>query len=106
MAYEEKNMEGGLFVNRDRTKDTHPHATGYIIINDKKFQLSAWTNTSASGNKWQKIVAQPWVEKEKDDDGSSQETEQNSTEAADRSQGGGGDQGEGTGRNIDDEIPF
>lgn len=106
MAYEEKDMEGGLFVNRDRAKDTHPHATGYIIIEGKKFQLNAWTNTSANGNKWQKILAQPWVEKETEDDGSSQKAEQNSAEAADQSQGASSDQGGGTGRNIDDEIPF
>lgn len=120
MAFEEKNMEGGLFVNRERSKETHPHATGYIIINKIKYQLSAWTNTSAGGNKWQKIVAQPWVEKEKDNDGSSEEIKQNSTEATGQSQGesnvgvrrgdnsnqGGTGVTTGGAGHIDDEIPF
>ena len=126
MAFEEKNIEGGLFVNRERSKETQPHATGYILINNIKYQLSAWTNTSAGGNKWQKLSAQPWVEKEEDDDGTSEEVKQNSAETGESTPITIQDQGEsnvgvrrgdnsnqgGTGvttggaGHIDDEIPF
>ena len=57
MAYEQKDMEGALFRNKDKDTDQQPNMTGSIMIEGKMYLLSAWTNTMKDGTKWQKLKA-------------------------------------------------
>jgi hypothetical protein len=59
MAYVQKDGEGALFKNNDKTAETHAHAKGSITIDGKEYWLSAWTNTKDNGEKWQKLKATP-----------------------------------------------
>lgn len=58
MAYEPRPGDGGLFVNKDRSADNHPHATGYIVAHrdikqGERLRLAAWTK---DGNpRWQAL---------------------------------------------------
>lgn len=54
MAFEQKDMEGVLFKNDKREKDTHPQATGYGTLDGRKVWISAWTNEGQKG-KYQKL---------------------------------------------------
>ena len=44
MAYEKKDLEGTLFNNDKRAKETDPHKTGWIKINGQEYWVSAWEN--------------------------------------------------------------
>jgi hypothetical protein len=59
LAYVQKDGEGALFKNNDKTAETHAHAKGSITIDGKEYWLSAWTNTKDNGEKWQKLKATP-----------------------------------------------
>lgn len=52
MAYQQKDMEGSLFKNDKREKDTHPHMQGSCTIDGVKYWISAWTNDGDKG-RWQ-----------------------------------------------------
>jgi hypothetical protein len=49
MAYEQKDMQGVLFRNEKREKDTHPNATGSCMIDGVEYWISAWTKEGKSG---------------------------------------------------------
>ena len=50
MAYEQKSMSGVLFKNDRREKETHPHATGRILLDDgRTLWVSAWTKDGKKG---------------------------------------------------------
>lgn len=54
MAYEPRPGDGALFGNKDRTKDTQPNATGYVIAHrdikaGEKLRLAAWTKEGRQG---------------------------------------------------------
>jgi hypothetical protein len=49
MAYEQKDLQGVLFKNDKREKDTHPHATGRCLIDGVEYWISAWTKEGANG---------------------------------------------------------
>lgn len=55
MAYEPKDMTITLFSNKKREKEGDPNATGSGLVDGRKVWASAWTNTSKSGEKYQKI---------------------------------------------------
>lgn len=52
MAYQQKDMEGSLFKNDKREKDSHPHMQGSCTIAGVKYWVSAWTNEGDKG-RWQ-----------------------------------------------------
>ena len=52
---EEKNNEIRLFKNKYKKEDRHPSLTGSGMVDNKKVKVSAWTNTTKSGDKWIKI---------------------------------------------------
>ena len=52
MAYQQKEMEGSLFKNEKREKDSHPHMQGSCTIDGVKYWISAWTNDGEKG-RWQ-----------------------------------------------------
>lgn len=49
MAYELKDNSGSLFRNEKREKDTHPHATGTVMVDGVEYWISAWTKDGAKG---------------------------------------------------------
>jgi len=55
MAFEQNDMSGALFPNRDRKTDRHPNATGSALINGIEFWVSAWTKIDRNGNKFQSL---------------------------------------------------
>ena len=59
MAYEMKPNTGSLFANENRESDTHPHARGSALIDGVEYWVSAWTNTTNDGKKYQSLKFQP-----------------------------------------------
>ena len=47
-----------LFPNRDRKTDKHPNARGTATIDGVEYWVSAWTNTSQKGEKYQSLKFQ------------------------------------------------
>ena len=58
MAYEQKDNLGALFINDKRETDKHPNAKGSAMIGGVEYWVSAWTNTSAKGTKYQSLSFQ------------------------------------------------
>jgi len=57
MAYEMKPGKGSLFKNDKKTADSHPNAKGKIMLpNGEVRWISAWTNETSAGEKWQALV--------------------------------------------------
>ena len=54
-AYQHKDDTGSLFANDKREKETQPNAKGSAMIGGVEYWLSAWTNTSNDGKKYQSI---------------------------------------------------
>ena len=54
---EDKDMTGVLFPVENKKTDKHPNLTGNVVINNEKFYLSAWTNTSKNGKKYISLKA-------------------------------------------------
>lgn len=59
MAYEQKDNAGALFINDKRETDKHPNAKGSAMIGGVEYWVSAWTNTSQKGTKYQSLSFQP-----------------------------------------------
>ena len=53
--YETKDLTGVLFANAERTKETQPNAKGSAMIGGVEYWISAWTNTSSKGTKYQSL---------------------------------------------------
>jgi len=53
--YEQKDNSGALFVNDKREKETQPNAKGSAMIGGVEYWVSAWTNTSSKGAKYQSL---------------------------------------------------
>ena len=58
MSEYDNEMRGVLFANRDRTKDSQPQAKGSCQIDGVEYWVSAWTNTSKKGHKYQSLSFQ------------------------------------------------
>lgn len=54
-TYQQKPETGALFANPDRTKETQPNAKGSALIDGVEYWVSAWTNTSSKGIKYQSL---------------------------------------------------
>lgn len=52
MAYEQRDMNGSLFKNKKREKDTHPNSQGSCRIDGVDFWISGWTKTDKNGDPW------------------------------------------------------
>lgn len=50
-----KDNSGALFKNDKRDSDLHPHAKGSALIDGVEYWISAWTNTSPDGVKYQSL---------------------------------------------------
>jgi hypothetical protein len=53
--YETKDLSGVLFANDKREKETQPNAKGSALIDGVEYWISAWTNTSSKGVKYQSL---------------------------------------------------
>jgi len=81
--YETKDFTGVLFANDKREKETQPNAKGSALIDGVEYWVSAWTNTSSKGTKYQSLKFER-----------KSQTFDNQTEMADHAQ------------SIEDTIPF
>lgn len=59
MSYEQKDNAGALFINDKRETEKHPNAKGSAMIGGVEYWVSAWTNTSQKGTKYQSLSFQP-----------------------------------------------
>ena len=59
MAYEMRPNTGSLFANDNRETDKHPNAKGSALIDGVEYWVSAWTNTSQNGKKYQSLKFEP-----------------------------------------------
>jgi hypothetical protein len=53
--FETKDFTGALFINDKRQKETDPNAKGSVVIAGVDYWVSAWTNTSAKGVRYQSL---------------------------------------------------
>lgn len=53
--YEQKDLEGVLFANKEKVKETDCNAKGSAVIDGVEYWVNAWTNTSKAGEKYQKL---------------------------------------------------
>ena len=55
MAFEQRDMSGGLFRNAKKETENHPSATGTAMIDGVMYYISSWTKTTKSGDKYQSL---------------------------------------------------
>lgn len=75
MAYEQKDLQGSLFKNDKRTKDSQPNMTGSAKIDGVDYWVSGWTKgegekrfiSLAFKKKDGTVVARPQSKKPADD---------------------------------------
>jgi hypothetical protein len=49
MAYELKELQGSLFTNERKEKETHPDWQGTCKVDGKEYWISAWEKEGAKG---------------------------------------------------------
>jgi len=65
MAYDRAINTGSLFKNDKKVSDKHPSARGEMLLEcphcsaTNEFWISAWTNTTQKGDKYQSLKADP-----------------------------------------------
>ena len=60
MAYENKDMEGSLFKNKDKQPgDNKPNAKGNVMVAGVMYRISAWTNKTKADEPYQKLKLEP-----------------------------------------------
>jgi len=69
-TYETKANTGAIFANTKRTSEQQPNARGDCVIvcphcrQASKHRISAWTNTSKAGAKYQALKLSPFEEQQ------------------------------------------
>lgn len=58
MAYEQKENQGALFKNEDKSSDAMPDYKGSINVQGKDFWIAAWIKTSKKGQKFMSLSVQ------------------------------------------------
>jgi len=65
--YEQKDMSGALFPNDKGDNDKRPDMRGTVVVNGKKYSLSAWSNVAqSSGKKYLSLKLSDFVERPAD----------------------------------------
>jgi hypothetical protein len=49
MAFEKRDKSGAIFKNDKATSDKAPGYTGYVLINNTEYELSAWVKDGKKG---------------------------------------------------------
>ena len=57
--FQHKPNSGSIFKNDKREKDTQPQMKGSALIDGVEYWVSAWTNESNSGTRYQSLSFQP-----------------------------------------------
>jgi hypothetical protein len=56
MAYEQRDLQGSLFKNKDKTEgDNRPNAKGSCMVAGVEYWVDAWTKKDKNGNPWQSL---------------------------------------------------
>ena len=50
MAYELKELKGGLFLNTKKKSDAQPDYTGSVKVHGVEYRLSGWVNKTKQGD--------------------------------------------------------
>jgi uncharacterized protein (DUF736 family) len=53
--YEQKDLEGALFRNEDKSKPSDPDYKGTCKVDDQEYWMNAWINEARSGKKYMKV---------------------------------------------------
>lgn len=61
--FEQKDMTGVLFPDRDKKSETHPDLTGSVTIKGEKLRLAVWKKTSKAGNAYLSVSVSEFREK-------------------------------------------
>lgn len=64
MSYDQKNMNGALFVNDRKEKDSHPDYQGSVTINNQQYWLSGWKKATRDGKKYLSLALKPKMAQE------------------------------------------
>ena len=56
MAYEPKDLTGTIFPNKDKRGDNDPDGKGSLVIDGKKYWISAWRNRAKNGEPYTKLA--------------------------------------------------
>ena len=59
MAYEQRNMNGSLFKNDRKEKETHPDYKGSALIDGVEYWMSSWLKTGKNGTKFMSMSFTP-----------------------------------------------
>lgn len=62
MQYDNTNS-GALFANKEKRDDKAPNARGTVNAGGVEYWVSAWTQTSKAGEKYQKLKLTPKEER-------------------------------------------
>lgn len=54
--FEQKNMSGALFKNKNKRQDNHPDYTGSCTVEGKKLNIAAWLKKSRAGETYLSIA--------------------------------------------------
>ena len=52
MSYQQKDLQGSMFKNDQKEKDTHPDYRGSCLIDGVEYWMDSWIKTADSGRKW------------------------------------------------------
>jgi hypothetical protein len=58
LAYELRDNSGSLFKNDKKETESHPNATGKVMVAGVEYWISAWTKEGAKG-KFQSLAFKP-----------------------------------------------
>lgn len=56
MSFEQRNMSGALFKNKNKRADNHPDYTGNCTVEGKKLNIAAWLKKSSGGETFMSLA--------------------------------------------------
>jgi hypothetical protein len=63
VSFEPRNAEAYLFGEGQKAEEHHADFSGEIAIDDRRFWIRAWENTSKNGRRYLKVVLRPKLER-------------------------------------------